>query len=55
VLDRAAAKAPAVTALQALEANARLVELLSTRRWYIMQAAREQGAQWRQAPRGAGR
>jgi hypothetical protein len=42
----AAARAPAVSALEALAANARLVGLLSGRRWYVMQAAREEGAEW---------
>lgn len=35
-----------VTALHALAANRRLVELLTGRRWYVMQAAREDGATW---------
>jgi len=42
----AAARAPAVSALEALAANARLVGLLSGRRWYVIQAAREEGAEW---------
>ncbi len=46
VVDDAAAKALAVSALEALAANARLVDLLSGRRWYVIQAAREQGAEW---------
>lgn len=46
VVDDATAKAPAVSALEALAANARLVDLLSGRRWYVMQAAREEGAEW---------
>lgn len=37
---------PQVTALQALEANAQLVDLLTGRRWYVMQQAREEGASW---------
>src|SRR3954453_12322458 len=37
---------PSVTALQALQANAQLVELVIGRRWYVMQAARETGATW---------
>src|SRR4051794_19857431 len=37
---------PAVTAIEALEANAQLVDLLIGRRWYVMQAAREAGATW---------
>jgi hypothetical protein len=40
-----AALAP-VTALQALEANRRLVDVLTGRRWSTMQAAREDGASW---------
>ncbi|MFC9898544.1 hypothetical protein ACFVMC_33040 [Nocardia sp. NPDC127579] len=35
-----------VTALQALEANRRLVDLLTGRRWATMQSAREAGASW---------
>ena len=35
-----------VTAMQALEANRRLVDLLTGRRWSVMQAAREDGASW---------
>ncbi len=42
----AAARAPAVSALEALAANARLVDLLTSRRWYVMQAARDDGAEW---------
>ncbi len=45
-VDDAAARAPAVSALEALAANARLVGLLSGRRWYVIQAAREEGAEW---------
>ncbi len=45
-VDDAAARAPAVSALQALAANARLVDLLTSRRWHVMQAAREDGAEW---------
>jgi hypothetical protein len=37
---------PEVSALDALSANARLVELLIGQRWYVMQAAREAGASW---------
>ena len=37
---------PPVTALQALTANAQLVELLIGRRWYVIQAAREASASW---------
>jgi hypothetical protein len=32
---------PPVAALEALKANAQLVELLISRRWYVMQAALE--------------
>ncbi|OLT40059.1 hypothetical protein BJF85_07045 [Saccharomonospora sp. CUA-673] len=35
-----------VTAAQALEANRRLVELLTGRRWMVMRDAREAGASW---------
>src|SRR3954468_23557452 len=37
---------PGVTALQALTANAQLVELLIGRRWNVIQAAREASASW---------
>ncbi|MDQ0030911.1 hypothetical protein [Arthrobacter bambusae] len=37
-----------VAALQALRANARAVELLTARRWYVMKSAREAGATWAQ-------
>jgi len=46
VIDEAASRLPAVSALEALAANARLVDLLTSRRWYVMQAAREDGAEW---------
>jgi hypothetical protein len=46
VVDRALAELPDVTALDALEANARLVDLLTGRRWYVMRDAREAGASW---------
>lgn len=39
---------PEVTALQALEANRRLVDLLIGRRWIVMQDAREEAASWSQ-------
>jgi len=42
----AAARASAVSALEALAANARLVDLLTGRRWYVMQDARSRGAEW---------
>ena len=35
-----------VSALQALSANRRLVDLLTGRRWSVMQYAREAGASW---------
>ncbi|RBM17957.1 hypothetical protein DI005_20730 [Prauserella sp. PE36] len=35
-----------VTAVHALAANRRLIELLTGRRWYVMQEAREAGASW---------
>lgn len=37
-----------VAALEALRANARAVELLTSRRWYVMKSAREAGATWAQ-------
>jgi hypothetical protein len=40
------AEFPPVTAVEALAANAQLVTLLTGRRWYVMQAAREEGATW---------
>ncbi|MBF6588440.1 hypothetical protein IU414_27230 [Nocardia farcinica] len=43
-----------VTALQALEANRRLVELLVGRRWMVMQAAREAGASWAEIGKALG-
>lgn len=46
VAERAMAEAPEVTALSALEANRRLVDLLVGRRWSVMQSAREEGATW---------
>jgi len=45
-VDDAAARVPAVSALEALSANARLVDLLTSRRWYVMQDARDDGAEW---------
>jgi len=44
-VDDAAARSPAVSALEALAANARLGDLLTGRRWYVMQDAREEGAE----------
>lgn len=46
--EQALAELPEVTALQALQANRRLVELLTGRRWIAMRSAREQGATWEQ-------
>ncbi|WP_461856043.1 hypothetical protein [Arthrobacter sp. C152] len=37
-----------VAALEALRANAKAVELLTARRWYVMKSAREGGATWAQ-------
>lgn len=37
-----------VAALEALRANAKAVELLTGRRWYVMKSAREGGATWAQ-------
>ncbi|MFI6031623.1 hypothetical protein [Amycolatopsis magusensis] len=37
---------PAMSALQALQANRRLVDLLTGRRWTVMREAREAGATW---------
>jgi hypothetical protein len=46
VAERTLAELPVVTAVEALEANGQLVQLLIGRRWYVMQAARETGASW---------
>jgi hypothetical protein len=46
VAEQELAELPNVTALDALEANARLVDLLTGRRWSVMQAAREAGKTW---------
>lgn len=46
VVARAVAELPEVSALDALEANTHLVELLVARRWSVMQTARETGASW---------
>ncbi len=37
-----------VAALEALRANAKAVELLTAKRWYVMRSAREAGATWSQ-------
>lgn len=42
----AVAELPNVTAIDALEANRRLISLLTGRRWYVIQEAREAGATW---------
>jgi hypothetical protein len=42
--ERALAALPDVTALEALRANADLVNMLSVQRWIALTAAREQGA-----------
>lgn len=44
----ALAQLPEVTALDALRANVRAVDLLTARRWYVMESAREAGATWSQ-------
>lgn len=46
IVAGAVAELPDVTAVDALEANRRLIDLLTGRRWYVMQAAREAGATW---------
>jgi hypothetical protein len=45
---RVLAQLPEVTALDALRANAKAVDLLTGRRWYVMKSAREAGATWAQ-------
>ena len=37
-----------VAALEALRANAKAVELLTAKRWYVIKSAREAGATWAQ-------
>jgi hypothetical protein len=46
VAQNAMAELPNVSPLDALRANAELVQLLTARRWSVMQEAREQGASW---------
>ena len=46
VAERALADLPEVDALDALEANRQLIELLTGRRWYVMREAREEGRSW---------
>lgn len=48
VAEQALAELPEVTPLQGLQANRKLVDLLTGRRWYVMRGAREQGATWEQ-------
>ena len=50
----ALARMPEVTALEALEANRRLVTLLTGRRWYVMRDAREAGASWSEVATAVG-
>ena len=44
VADRALANLPPVTVLEALAANAQLVDMLFARRWLAIESAREEGA-----------
>jgi hypothetical protein len=46
VICRALDELPEVSALEALDANRRLIEDLTGRRWYVMRAARGEGASW---------
>lgn len=46
IVAGALADVPEVTAVEALEANRRLADLLTGRRWHVMQGAREAGASW---------
>ena len=46
VAQRAVDELGDITALDALRANAELVQLLLGRRWYVIQDAREAGATW---------
>ncbi|WP_024477316.1 hypothetical protein [Arthrobacter sp. CAL618] len=43
-----------VAALEALRANAKAVELLTGRRWYVIKSAREAGATWSQVGEALG-
>jgi hypothetical protein len=43
-----------VAALEALRANAKAVELLTARRWYVIKSAREAGATWAQIGKALG-
>jgi hypothetical protein len=55
VVERELAKRPEVSPLEALEANRVLVELLTGRRWLVMQAAREAGSSWTEIGTALGR
>jgi hypothetical protein len=46
IAERAVADVRDVGPLEALAANRRLVELLISRRWYVMREAREAGHSW---------
>ncbi|MDN5917375.1 MAG: hypothetical protein L0I76_20135 [Pseudonocardia sp.] len=46
--QREGAQLPADSALNALAANRRVVDLLTERRWVVMRDAREAGASWAQ-------
>ena len=48
IAQRALDALPEVSALEALAANRDLVELLTSRRWYVIRDAREMGASWSQ-------
>jgi hypothetical protein len=52
--DRALAKLPEVTALDALRANAELIARLTADRWVAMRAARDEGASWEQIGQALG-
>ncbi|MEQ4566464.1 helix-turn-helix domain-containing protein [Paenarthrobacter sp. CAP02] len=43
-----------VSALEALRVNARAVDRLTAKRWYVMKAAREAGATWSQIGQALG-
>lgn len=43
-----------VAALKALRANAKAVQLLTARRWYVIKSAREAGATWAQSGEALG-
>lgn len=52
--QRALAELPEVSPLDALRANAELVDALTSQRWIAMKAAREQGASWEQIGQALG-